>query len=173
MRAQRAPPPYLPPMAPTPVLLLRLWRRLAPLPGGGLLFGLLVGWMAPYSGGVRPRVLHLEPGRARVRIRERRRLRNHLRSVHAIALANVGELASGLAMIAALPADARGIPVRLEIDYLKKARGRITADGRADPPPRVDMEVDAMATAELRDEGGEVVALIAVTWRLSPVPREA
>jgi acyl-coenzyme A thioesterase PaaI-like protein len=155
-------------MPPTSDTLLRLWRRIAPLPGGPRLYGVLVGWIAPYSGSIRPRVLHLEAGLARVQLRERRRLRNHLRSVHALALANLGELASGLAMISALPPDARGIPVRLEVDYLKKARGRITAEGRADAPPRVDMDLDAVATAELRDAEGEVVVRMTVTWRLAP-----
>jgi acyl-coenzyme A thioesterase PaaI-like protein len=148
---------------------LRLaWLRLAPLPGGALLFSRIVGWMVPYSGTIRPRVVRLVPGLARVELKERRGLRNHLRSVHAIALANLGELASGLAMTLALPGGTRGIPVRIEIEYLKKARGRITAEGRASPPPAVTGEHDAAATAELTDETGDVVARMTVTWRLAP-----
>jgi acyl-coenzyme A thioesterase PaaI-like protein len=144
------------------------WYRLSPLPGGAWLFSRLIGWMVPYSGSIRPRVLALEPGYARVAIHERRRLRNHLRSVHALALANLGELTSGLAMTLALPTGTRGIPVRIEIDYLKKARGRIVADGRASPPQTVAGDQDATATAELTDEAGETVARMTVTWRLSP-----
>jgi acyl-coenzyme A thioesterase PaaI-like protein len=144
------------------------WSRLAPLPGGSWLFSRLLGRMVPYSGSIRPRVLVLEPGYARVAIQERRRLRNHLRSVHALALANLGELTSGLAMTLALPPGARGIPVRIEIDYLKKARGRIMAEGRASPPQAVFADLDATATAELTDEAGETVARMTVTWRLSP-----
>jgi acyl-coenzyme A thioesterase PaaI-like protein len=144
------------------------WSRLAPLPGGSWLFSRLLGRMVPYSGSIRPRVLVLEPGYARVAIQERRRLRNHLRSVHALALANLGELTSGLAMTLALPPGARGIPVRIEIDYLKKARGRIMAEGRASPPQAVSADLDATATAELTDEAGETVARMTVTWRLSP-----
>lgn len=144
------------------------WRRLAPVPGGRRLFDLILRWMVPYSGAIRPRVLQLEPGRALVSIRERRGLRNHLRSVHAIALANLGELASGLAMTLALPPHARGIPVRLEIDYLKKARGVILAEGRASPPDTVAAELEAVATAQLKDEAGDVVATLVVTWRLAP-----
>ncbi len=146
------------------------WRRLSRLPGGPWLFDRLLRRMVPYSGTIHPRVLSLEPGRAVVRLEESRRLRNHLHSIHAIALANLGELASGLAMTLALPRDVRGIPVRIQIAYLKKARGAITATGRASPPARVKEDVESAATAEMRDQAGEVVARIRVHWRLSPAP---
>lgn len=156
------------PATPPSTRLLLAWRRLSGIPGGRLLFDRILRWIVPYSGSVRPRVLELEPGRALVTIRERRRLRNHLRSVHALALANLGELASGLAMTAALTPDTRGIPIRLEIDYVKKARGRITAEGRAAPPAAVGEELEEEATARLTDEPGDVVATMVVTWRLAP-----
>lgn len=146
--------------------LTRAWRLLSRLPGGRRLFGLLLRLMVPYSGTIRPRVLRLGPGHATVEIRDRRRLRNHLRSVHALALANLGELASGLAMTLALPPNVRGIPVRIEADYLKKARGRITAEGRALPPRAIGSATRADATAELRDEFGDVVARLVVRWSL-------
>lgn len=145
-----------------------VWRWLSPLPGGRWLFGRVLGLMVPYSGSIRPRVHALEPGRATVSIRERRGLRNHFGSVHAIALANLGELASGLAMTLALPSGTRGIPIRLEIDYRKKARGTITAEGRAAPPPAVTSDIEDPATAVLTDASGEVVAELTVIWRLGP-----
>lgn len=144
------------------------WRLLSRIPGGRVVFARFLGLLVPYSGSVRARVHTLEPGRSVLSMKERRRLRNHLRSVHALALANLGELASGLAMALALPPGARGIPVRLVVDYRKKARGTITADGRASPPSVASGVVDATATAELRDEAGEVVAEMVVTWRVSP-----
>lgn len=148
--------------------LARLWTLLTRLPAGHRLFSRLLRVVVPYSGSIRPQVLELEPRRAVVSIRERRRLRNHLRSIHALALANLGELASGLAMTLALPAGTRGIPVRIESDYMKKARGRITAIGTADPPTAVTADVEATATAELTDEAGDMVARVVVHWRLSP-----
>ncbi len=144
------------------------WSTLSRFPGGRRVFGWLIRLLVPYSGSIRPYVHNLEPGRATVSIRERRRLRNHLRSVHAIALANLGELASGLAMSLALPDDTRGIPIRIEIDYRKKARGTITAAGRAAPPPAIPEDIEDPAFATLTDESGEVVAEVRVTWRLGP-----
>jgi acyl-coenzyme A thioesterase PaaI-like protein len=155
-------------MSTTAARLAAAWRLLSRLPGGRRLFGRILGLMVPYSGSIRPHVRALEPGRAVVSIRERRRLRNHLRSVHAIALANLGELASGLAMTLALPPETRGIPIRIEIDYRKKARGTITAHGRAAPPPAIPEDIEEPATAVLTDEDGEVVAELVVTWRLGP-----
>jgi len=95
------------------------WRRLSPLPGGRWLFSRLLRLVNPYSGAVGATVMTLEPGHAVVVLKERRAVHNHLDSVHAIALANIAEMASGLAMLSALPDSARGIPTALSIDYLK------------------------------------------------------
>jgi acyl-coenzyme A thioesterase PaaI-like protein len=144
------------------------WRRLSPLPGGRWLFSRLLRLFNPYSGAVGATVMTLEPGHAVVVLKERRAVRNHLDSVHAIALANIAEMASGLAMLCALPDSARGIPVALSIDYLKKARGVLTAEARVALP---DVTVDGTHpfSSSISDEAGDVVARATVTWKLGPV----
>lgn len=144
---------------------LALWRRLAPLPFGRAFFMAAFGRMVPYSGALGAEVLALEPGHAIVRLRDRRGVRNHLASVHAVALANLGEMASGLAMVTALPAGVRSIVTSLDVEFTKKARGTITAESRV-TVPEVAGEQDHDVAAEIRDAAGERVALVRVRWRL-------
>jgi acyl-coenzyme A thioesterase PaaI-like protein len=151
---------------------LALWRRLSRLPLGTRLFGLLIARHVPYSGTVRARVHELEPGHARITLADRRRVRNHLRSVHACAQVTAGELASGLAMLAALPPRMRAIVTALEIEYLKKARGTLVALGRA-PLPEPNGSGEYVATAELRDPQGDVVSRLQVRWLVGPERTDA
>ncbi|HEX2165260.1 MAG TPA: DUF4442 domain-containing protein [Thermoanaerobaculia bacterium] len=149
-------------------MLLRTWRRLSGVPGGKWVFSKLVGWKAPYTGSVRPRVEVLEPGYCRVTIRERRALRNPFRSIHAVALLNVAEAASGLATLTALPPDVRGIITRLEIDFARKARGRVAAECRTTPPPSVAEPTPHVAEVALLDATGAQIATARATWTLAP-----
>lgn len=147
--------------------LLATWKRLAPLPGGKRLFSLMVGRMAPYSGSISPRVEALEPGGARVRMVDRRKVRNHLRSVHAIALMNLAEMTTGLAMLAGMPSDARAILTGLAIDYTKKARGTITAEARVEVPASNERREHTLE-AVLFDQDGDEVARARARWLVGP-----
>jgi acyl-coenzyme A thioesterase PaaI-like protein len=146
---------------------LRLWRRLRSLPGGPWLFAQIFGFLVPYSGSVSPRFRVLEPGHAEVEIRDRRSNRQHLGSVHAIALANAAEQASGLAMLFGLPDGIRGIVTQFSMQYFKKARGTIRAVSRVEVPT-VTTDTDFDVIAECIDREGVVVARATVRWRLGP-----
>jgi acyl-coenzyme A thioesterase PaaI-like protein len=149
--------------------LLGAWRRLSPLPGGRWMFTQLVKRLIPYTGSVSPRVELLEPGHARISITQRRRLENHLNSIHAIALMNVAEFASGAAMTTALPPGYRGIVTKMTIEYFKKARGTVAAESRP-VLPDLTVEGEYDFTSEITDQKGDLVARATVRWKLGPVP---
>ena len=150
--------------------LLRLWHRLGSIPGGRRLFSLLLGRMVPYTGRLGARLVELEPGRAVATLADRRRVRNHLGSIHAVALVNLGEMTTGLAVLSALPADVRGIVTGLSAVYLHKARGPLTssADVRTLGLDRVVETREIQAVAEIRNADEQVVARVTASWRVGP-----
>ena len=156
-------------MASTGRRLLALWRLCARFPGGAWVFQQIFAWTVPYSASTAPRVRVLAPGHAEVEIPDRRANRQHLGSVHAIALMNVAEMASGLAMVSGLPDGVRSIVREIRMEYLKKARGTIRAVSRV-TIPTVTGDVDHEVTADCVDRTGAVVARATVAWRLGLAP---
>ena len=152
--------------------MLSAWRSFSKLPAGSWLFTQMIKRMVPYTGSVDPRVEVLEPGYARVSITQKRKLEQHLGSIHAIALMNVAEFASGAAMMTALPPGFRGIVTKISIEYFKKARGTVTAESRPQLPDlAVEGEYDFIS--EVKDETGDVVARATVRWKLGPDAKRA
>lgn len=147
-----------------------LWRRLAPLPGGTWLFSRLFGRFVPYSGSVGAVIHALEPGYCRATLRDRRRVRNHLDSIHAIALVNLGELTSGLAMTMALPDEIRGIVTEIGAVYLKKARGTLVAEARVSVPSVGADPVAFRVETSIVDAGATEVCRVHTIWQLARKP---
>ena len=126
---------------------------------------MFIGRTAPYTGTIGARIEELGPGYSRWVLRDRKRVRNHLNSVHAVALVNLAEVASGTAMLTALPPGTRGIVTGLSMQYLKKARGTLTAECRCSVPT-IDSETTYDVHADVRDAEGDIVARGTVSWLL-------
>lgn len=127
----------------------------------------MVGRMAPYTGSVGARIVELRDGFGCAVLEDRKVVRNHLDSIHAIALANLGEMVSGVTMLYSLDPAMRGILKGLRVEYLKKARGTLRAECRVEPITEV-REMEITLEVDIFDEGGSLVCRVFPEWKLSP-----
>jgi acyl-coenzyme A thioesterase PaaI-like protein len=145
---------------------LTLWRRASILPFGDRLFSTLVGLRAPYFRSVRPRFTVLEPHHVTLVVRDRRRVHNHLGTVHAIALCNGLEAAMGALAEVTIAADRRWIPQRMQVAYTAKATGDVTCVAQTSPDDwsgPAPGEVPVQVHGELTD-GTVVVEGVITLW---------
>lgn len=112
---------------------LQAWTRLSRIPLGSRLFTRLFTIKTPYAATIRPQFAVLEPNRVELVVRDRRRVRNHVGTVHAVALCNGLETAAGTLAEVTVPRDRRWIPKGMEVAYAAKAVGDVRCVAETDP----------------------------------------
>ena len=147
---------------------LKLFHLLGRTAAGRWTFTRLICFKAPYFASISPLIDDLAPGRCVVVLRDRRRVRNHIGTVHAIAMCNAAELAGGLATEVTIAPSQRWIPKGMSVRYLKKARGTLIATARVEVPPADAPAQEAHALIEVRDAANEVVFDADITMWISP-----
>ena len=144
---------------------LNLWNKTAALPQGKRIFSLLFAQKAPYFATIRPRFVEIRPNHAELVIPKRRRVHNHLKTVHAIALCNGLEAAMGALAEATIPADKRWIPKGMEIGYTAKATSDITCIAETDPEQWTGDDPDLPVRVRgVRDDGTVVIEGVIRLW---------
>jgi len=142
-----------------------IWQKLGKNRLGRWLFNRLIPLINPYTGALKANVVELHRGYARLELKDRRGVRNHLNSIHAIALTNLGEFTSGLALLSLFKEDMRGIPIEIKIHFVKKARGTLTAEC-ATQLPVFSEELEHTVVAIIKDSTEDEVARVNVIWKL-------
>jgi len=148
---------------------LSLYRRITRWPAGHWIFSRAICLKAPYFATIAPRFVALEPGRCEIQIRDRRRVHNHLGTVHAIALCNAAELSAGMLAEVTVPAGMRWIPKGMTVEYLQLAVGTMRAV--ATPDAAVSAATAGYAwpvTVLVTDPAGRPVFRARVTMWVSP-----
>lgn len=150
---------------------LPLYRSLAGRPFGKAVFSRLFSFKAPYFGTVRPRFVELRPNYAELRIRKRRRVQNHIGTVHVIAIANGLEAAMGALAEASIPPGRRWIPKGMNLEYTALASSDITCVAETDPESWSGSACDRVAVrvSAKRTDGTEVVSGV-ITLHVSDRP---
>ena len=120
---------------------------------------------APYFASIRPRFTDIEPNRAELVIPHRRRVHNHLGTVHAIALCNGLEAAMGALAEASIPRDKRWIPKGMEVAYTAMADSEITCIAETDAGQWSSGDPDLPVRVRgVRSDGTTVVEGVIRLW---------
>eukprot|EP01036_Dinobryon_divergens_P023318 gene23318-31649_t len=105
-----------------------------------------------------------------MKIQQRWALENPFNSVHAVALANLGEQASGIMVLTALQYSSyRAIVTKIEIEYLKKAKGELTAVSELDFlfSEMSEEKVEKRVSTVIVDKSSAIVAKVICSWTFS------
>lgn len=144
-------------------------------PLGMQLFSAAVSLKAPYFATILPRVVSLEPGRGEVRMRDWWGVHNHLGTVHAIACCNLAEVAAGTTIDLSLPDTHRWIPKGMQVSYLAKATGTLTAVATLEDLGvlTLDESREVVVAVDITDPRGSSVVRADITMWVTPRPTAA
>ncbi len=149
---------------------LAAWQRLEHKPFGKTLFSRAICFKAPYFASISPRFEELRPGFARVSMRKRRKVTNHIGTVHAIAMCNLAEIAAGTLTEASIPDSMRWLPKGMQVEYLKKAETDVEATATL-PTMEEGAARDVPVRVEVKDRAGIVVCRATITMWVTPRKR--
>jgi acyl-coenzyme A thioesterase PaaI-like protein len=140
-----------------PSFALSAWQRLSGMPGGKWAFSRLVCAKAPFFSSISPLFEELGPGRAVISIKKRRKVLNHIGTVHAIAMCNMAELAGGTMTDVTIPTTHRWIPKGMTVQYLLKAETNLRAVAELDPATPFGDRMDLVVPVKVLNTRDEVV----------------
>lgn len=153
--------------------MLGYWKKFSGSGIGRKAFSAALGIFVPYASSVHPEIMELERGKCIVRIRDRRSIRNHLQSVHAMALAHASELVTGLATMSLIDKKQRAILTEFNIKYIKKARGILSCVAVIPPETVPEGEGVLNVEAEIFDSAGDCVTKATAQWKIGLHPKSS
>lgn len=148
---------------------LALYNRLIKYPFGKKIFSKMVSRIAPYFATINPYISELKPNQCTCIIKKKKKVFNHIKTVHVIAICNGLEMAMGVMAEASIPKHLRWIPKGMSVDYTAKAGSdiRCVAQVNASDWQPGDMAVNITAF----DENNKVVVQGKITLWISEKPQ--
>lgn len=113
----------------------------------------LFGSQVHFAGTARVRIQKMSASEVHMSLANHRRVQNHIRGVHAAAMALLAESASGCLVGMNLPDDKLPLIKALKVDYLRRAQGGLRAVAALAPEQRQAM---------LDEEKGETLVQVAI-----------
>lgn len=166
------------PEAPFDNRLRRTLRPLARWPAGiGVpLRSFLIGRTIPFVGTAGLRIERLDEHGVVVYLANRHRVRNHISTLHAAAMALLAETASGLALGMHVRDDAIPVIQRMTVHYEKRAQGAMRAEAKIPDEEAARLHVESrgelLVPVTVTDAAGQPPIRCEMLWAWRPKQRE-
>jgi acyl-coenzyme A thioesterase PaaI-like protein len=133
---------------------------------------LMLGNFVPFLGTAGIKFEEITEARVVVSIKNRRRVQNHIKGVHAAAMALLAETATGFAVGINLPDDKLPLIKTLKVDYKKRSTGDMRAVAALRPEQiaamRSEEKGNVTVPVEISDESGDAPVVCEMVWAWVP-----
>lgn len=148
--------------------LVSTWQKFNKFPYGKWFFSQAVCFKAPYFGSMKPYIEELKEGHCRALVKNRRRVHNHIGTIHAIAQCNLAELCAGVMVDATVPKKThRWIPKGMTVRYLAKVDTDVSAIAAIDLPHKWIDKEDLVVPVKLYNTRNELVFTADITMYIT------
>ena len=146
---------------------LKTWEKIGHNALGRWLFAKTVCWRVPYFSSISPSFVKYNKTEVVVGMKKKKKVTNHLGTIHVIAIANLCELAAGTLMEGGLISSMRWIPKGMNIRYIAKANSDLKATATM-PLIQEGVVNDVIVPVSVIDEDGIEVVRADIIMYLTP-----
>jgi acyl-coenzyme A thioesterase PaaI-like protein len=133
---------------------------------------LALGRVVPLVGTAGLRYEEITPQRVVVSIRNQRKVQNHIKGVHAAAMALLAETATGFCVGMNLPDDKLPLIKTMKIDYVRRSQGDMVATAQLRPEQVQQIftldKGEVTVPVTITDEAGQQPILAEMVWAWVP-----
>ncbi|MCJ8270721.1 MAG: DUF4442 domain-containing protein [Psychrosphaera sp.] len=139
------------------------------------LLSVVFGFVIKFAGTAKIRIDALQFNTSRLTLKNRRRVQNHIGSVHAAATALLGESATGFLIGLHIPDDKIPLLKSMHVDYVKRSVGDLVAVATVTPEQieamRNTVKGDVTVQVTITDEKGNEPVECEFVWAWVPKKR--
>ncbi len=141
------------------------------------LLSMLMGRIVPFVGTAGVKIEEMTEERVVASLRNKRKVRNHIRGLHAAAMTLAAETATGFVVVMNLPEGKLPLMKSLKVDFVKRATGgmRFVAELNDDQRAQMRDEPKGAVTVKVnaKDDMGQECIRCEMIWAWVPKKRKA
>jgi len=159
-------------------LLSRVVARVAGFPPSmrSLLITTMFNAQVRFAGTGGVKFVELAEGRAVLTMRNQRKVQNHIRGIHAAAMALLAETATGAVLGMTIPDTHIPLLKTMHVDYLRRAKGSLRAEATLPPEMRqrvlTEEKGDFAVPIRVTDDDGQEPIKVQMVWAWVPKKRD-